>query len=206
MLRRGAVGLNLMGDFIREALVSTLDAAGQVHLTPLGYRQRDGRVLLAPFHPSQTLANLQAHGVAVLNFIDDVSVIAGCLTGRRTWPVTPAERVAVPRLAQSLAHWELEVIEVFDDATRPTFECQVVLERVHAPFTGFNRAQAAVIEAAVLVSRLDWLDPVAVRDDFSRLQTAIDKTAGPRERQGWDWLCAALAQHPRHRDTTGMRG
>ena len=190
-----------MGDFIREALVSTLNADGEVHLTPLGYRQRDERVLLAPFHPSQTLANLRAHGAAVLNFTDDVSIVAGCLTGRRAWPVAPSARIAVPRLAQSLAHWELEVVEVVEDDTRPTFLCRVLHEQVHAPFTGFNRAQAAVIEAAVLVSRLEWLDPQAVRDEFSRLRSAIDKTAGVRERLGWEWLCEARAQHPRHRDT-----
>ena len=187
-----------MAEFIREAVIATLDGVGAPHLTPLGYRQRGECVLLAPFHPSQTLANLRASGAAVLNFTDDVRVIAGCLTGRRAWPTVPAERIAVPRLADALAHWELEVIDVRDDAQRPEFTCRVIVERMHAPFTGFNRAQAAVIEAAVLVSRLDWLEPDAVVDELLRLRVAVDKTAGPHEREGWGWLCDAVASHPRH--------
>ncbi len=192
-----------MAEFIREAVIGTLDAAGEAHLTPLGYRQRGEHVLLAPFHPSQTLANLRATRAAVLNFTDDVRVVAGCLTGRRGWPTVPAERVAVPRLAASLAHWELEVIEVREDSQRPEFTCRVVVERMHAPFTGFNRAQAAVIEAAVLVSRLDWLEPDAVVDALLRLRVAVDKTAGPHEREGWKWLCEAVSRHPRYCALTG---
>lgn len=195
-----------MSEFIREAVVSTLRADGGVHLTPLGYRMRGAQVLLAPFRPSQTLANLLVRPHAVLNFTDDVRVIAGCLTGRREWPTCPSTHVPVPRLAESLAHWELEVEVSADDPLRPEFLCRVVGESLHRGFTGFNRAQAAVVEAAVLVSRLDWLPPDMVAGEFTRLQVAVDKTAGPREREAWSWLTAALAAHPHHRagETGGM--
>lgn len=189
-----------MGEFIREAVIATAEADGRAHLTPLGFRQRGEIVVLAPFHPSRTLDNLRARGVAVLNFTDDVRIIAGCLTGRRDWPTLPASTVAVPRLADPLAHWELEVEEVHEDALRPVFDCRVVAAANHRAFTGFNRAQAAVVEAAVLLSRLDWLEPGEVVDEFRRLRVAIDKTAGEREQQAWDWLCAALSAHPRHAD------
>ncbi len=189
-----------MPEFIREAVAATADADGGVHLTPLGYRQHGDRIVLAPFHPSRTLDNLRARGEAVLNFTDDVQVIAGCLTGRRDWPVVPSRVVGVPRLADCLAHWELEVVAVHDDDVRPVFECRVVADANHRPFTGFNRAQAAVIEAAVLVSRLDWLPPAEVVDAFVGLRVAVDKTAGPREARAWEWLCAALTAHPLHQD------
>ncbi len=187
-----------MSEFIREAVIATPNEDGSAHLTPLGFRQRGDIVILAPFHPSQTLENLRARGRAVLNFTDDVQVIVGCLTGRRDWPTVASSVVAVPRLAEALAHWELEVVALHDDAARPVFECRLVAEVNHRPFTGFNRAQAAVIEAAVLVSRLDWLPPAEVVDALLSLRIAVDKTAGERERRAWQWLCAAIAAHPRH--------
>lgn len=195
-----------MGEFIREAVIATANADGSTHLTPLGYRQRGDVVLLAPFHPSRTLENLRARGQAVLNFTDDVQVIAGCLTGRREWPLLASEFVAVARLADCLAHWELDIVAVHEDAQRPVFDCRILAERNHRPFTGFNRAQAAVIEAAVLVSRLDWLPASEVASAMRGLQLAIDKTAGEREHRAWQWLCEAVAAHPRHRgDAAGLR-
>ncbi len=183
---------------IREAIVTTLAADGGAHITPLGFREEAGRVVLAPFVPSVTLENLRRAGVAVLNFTDDVRVFAGCLTGRRHWPLLPAERSPVPRLADSLAHWELVVEEVAEHAERPRFFCTVTARAEHAAFCGFNRAQAAVVEGAILISRLDWLDPAQVAAEMRYLQIAVDKTAGERERDAWRWLQEAVAAHPRH--------
>ena len=68
-------------------------------------------------------------------------------------------------------------------------------EENHRPFHGFNRAQAAVVEAAILVSRLHMLPPEKIEREIGYLQIAIDKTAGPRERQAWDWLMERIAEH-----------
>jgi hypothetical protein len=67
----------------------------------------------------------------------------------------------------------------------------------HAPFRGFNRAQAAVIEGAVLVSRLHLLPAEKIDTEMQYLQIAIDKTAGPDELQAWEWLQEAVGQHRR---------
>jgi hypothetical protein len=185
---------------IREAVIVTLRLDGDAHLTPLGYRLRDGQVILAPFVPSATLDNLRAHPEAVLCFTDEVRVIAGALTGRRDWPLLPAARVTVPRLAACLAHWELQVEHEQPDRLRPEFSCRIIAQATHAPFLGFNRAQAAVVELAVLVSRLDWLETAAVRAAIAHLAHAVERTAGPAEREAWDWLMSAVAAHPRHRE------
>ncbi|MSQ66674.1 MAG: DUF447 family protein [Gammaproteobacteria bacterium] len=188
---------------IREAIVITLDADGAPHITPLGYRMIGDEVLLAPFIASQTLANLRRSPHAVLNFTDDVRILAGCLTGRRDWPTRPALRGPVPRLAEALAHWELAVLAVVEDAERPQFRCAIVARAVHGEFTGFSRAQSAVLEAAILVSRLDRLAPAKVARELGYLRSAIDKTAGPREQVAWAWLLAAVQAHPRHRAHAG---
>jgi hypothetical protein len=70
---------------IRETIVTTVNAHGQVHIAPMGVREVDGCVILAPFRPSTTLENVLATGYATINLSDDVRVFAGCLTDRRNW-------------------------------------------------------------------------------------------------------------------------
>jgi len=45
-----------------------------------------------------------------------------------------------------------------------------------------------VIEAAILVSRLDRLPAQKIDDEMRYLAIAVDKTAGPVEREAWSWL------------------
>ncbi|MBV9567547.1 MAG: DUF447 family protein [Hyphomicrobiales bacterium] len=173
---------------IREAIVTTVNAAGKAHLAPFGLIASGERWVIAPFRPSTTLDNLLAVPYAVANFTDDVRLFAGCLTGRRDWPIVPASRIVVPRLADALAHAELAVEEILEDATRPRFACGLIHEEMHAPFGGFNRAKAAVIEACILVSRLHMLPREKVEQEIAYLSTAVEKTAGAEEAQAWAWL------------------
>ncbi|MGH6927953.1 MAG: DUF447 family spectrin-like domain-containing protein, partial [Dongiaceae bacterium] len=82
-----------------------------------------------------------------------------------------------------------------EDELRPRFRCAVVHEEMHRPFHGFNRAQAAVVEGAILVSRLHMLPAEKIEREIAYLQIAIDKTARPRERQAWEWLMERMAEH-----------
>lgn len=179
---------------IRECIVTTLAADGVAHLAPLGLIEESEGWTIAPFRPSATLDNLRAIPFATASFCDDVRVFAGCLTGRRDWPLLPAARIPPPRLAAALAHAELAVVRVREDETRPRFFCRVVQRAMHAPFGGFNRAQAAVIEAAILVSRLHLLPRAEIEAEIARLRIAVEKTAGAAEREAWQWLMDAVAR------------
>ena len=183
-----------MNDQIFEVVVSTVSPAGVPHLAPMGVRYRGPQVVLMPFKPSATLDNIVASGCAVLNTVVDARVFAGCVTGRRDWPLLGAERVAGVRLACALGHVELRLAERVDDAQRPALHMARVHEVQHAPFIGFNRAQAAVLEGAILVSRLHLLPAAKVDAEMAYLQTAIDKTAGPGEHEAWAWLRDAVAR------------
>ncbi|MDT8407170.1 MAG: DUF447 family protein [Methylococcales bacterium] len=173
---------------IYETIVSTLAADGAVHLAPMGVHVDGERFRILPFRPSATLTNLQARPQAVINFCDDVRLFAGCLTGRRDWPCRPAEQIDGQILLCALSAAEVEVIDIADDDVRPAFTCAVRVRHLFRAFNGFNRAQFAVLEAAILVSRLKFLDAAKVRHDLDYLQTAIDKTAGDAEREAWGWL------------------
>jgi uncharacterized protein len=178
---------------IRETIVTTAAVDGSVHMAPLGLVADGDGWIIAPFHPSKTLDNLRAVPFAVANYTDDVRVFAGCLTGRHQWPTAASEEVPVQRLAGALAHAELAVERVVEDAQRPRFHCRVMRIVSHAPFLGFNRAQAAVIEAAILVSRLDMLPHEKVEQEIAYLEIAIGKTAGDAEREAWGWLMERVA-------------
>ena len=180
---------------IIETIVTTISAQGVAHIAPLGLIAEGERWIIAPFHPSTTLANLRETPFAVANLTDDVQIFAGCLTGRRDWPLTPANVVSAPRLADSNAHLELAVAEVREDAQRPRFVCRIVHRASHRPFDGFNRAQAAVIEAAVLISRLHLLPRADIEADLARLEAIVRKTASGAEQQAWGWLADKAAEH-----------
>jgi uncharacterized protein len=64
----------------------------------------------------------------------------------------------------------------------------------HRPWSGFNRAQAAVLECAVLVSRLKMLSADKVEAELKYLEIAIAKTAGAREEEAWGWLMERIAE------------
>jgi hypothetical protein len=75
------------------------------------------------------------------------------------------------------------VVEL-DDSTERT---HIVAEVVHTgrlrDFVGFNRARHAVLEAAILATRLHLTGAEPVVAEFERLQVMIDKTGGEREQQ-----------------------
>ena len=181
--------------FIRESIVTTRNADGSAHVAPLGVIVERPHLVIAPFHPSTTLENLRRHPFACVNYATDVRVFAGCVSRRRRdWPVVAAERTRGWRLACALSHEEVEVAAVIEDSERPRFRCISVHRATHAPFEGFNRAQAAVIEAAILVSRLHMLPAAKVETELAYLRIAIDKTAGEEEREAWAWLLATVAE------------
>lgn len=184
---------------IFETVVTTLERDGGTHVAPMGIRRFGGEVLIAPFRPSRTLDNLLADRRAVVNMTDDVTVFAGCVAGRTDWSLVPALRIRGARLSQALAHLEVELTQVEDDPERPRCRCRIVHEASHAPFRGFNRAQAAVVEAAILVSRLDRLPAEKIDREIAYLRIAVDKTAGPRERRAWRWLMERIDAHRRAR-------
>jgi hypothetical protein len=187
---------------IHETIVTTVDLQGEVHIAPIGVIEERTRWIIAPFRPSKTLDNLSVVPFAIANCTDDVRVFAGCLTGRKDWPTVSCEGNPAPRLAKCLAHVSLRVVEVAEDELRPRFSCELLAHVAHAPFAGFNRAQAAVIEAAILVSRLHILSRERIEREIAALDVAIAKTAGANERIAWGWLMEKIAAHY----ATGERG
>ena len=177
---------------IQETIVTTQNSSGIAHIAPMGIHVNGDDFIILPFRPSTTLNNLLESQTAVLNYCDDVRVFAGCLTGRRDWPLFAAEKINGQVLECALAHTEVELVRIEEDPTRPRLFCKAVHTVNHAPFKGFNRAQYSVLEAAILISRLNRLPLTKIEEEIDYLRIGLEKTAGIRELEAWVWLMAVI--------------
>ena len=160
---------------ILETIITSIDINGKPHLAPFGVRMENENIIISPYKPSHTHENILATKLAVMNNTDDVRVFAGALTGREPWSLLPTSDIKGFRLKNCLAHAQLKLMEVRDDALRPQLVMQSIKHESHAAFNGFNRAQGAVLELAVMVSRLERLSKAKVMAELKYLQIAICK-------------------------------
>ena len=178
---------------INEIILITECEDGSPYIAPFGIRERDGLILIAPFRPSTSLDNLLSGRRATINTTDDVRIFAGALTGKRTWLVE--DRAGALILETTLTYKSLKLEKVEDDIQRPKLYFSVLTEEMLRPFQGYNRAQAAVVELCVLVSRLNMLPIEKITAELEYLRIAIEKTAGATEQEAWGWLVEAIENH-----------
>lgn len=178
---------------ISEIILITENADGSPHIAPFGMRERDGLILIAPFRPSTSLDNLLSGRAVTVNLTDDVRIFAGALTGRRQWQASKCHGAWV--LDSALSYQALKLAKIEEDAQRPHLYFEITKAENLKPFKGYNRAQAAVIELCVLVSRLNRLPAEKIKSEMTYLQIAIDKTAGEDELEAWAWLLEAVENH-----------
>jgi hypothetical protein len=176
---------------ILEALVTTLDADGAPHLAPMGPRVTAdfARFTLRPFPISNTYQNLLRHREGVLHVTDDALLLAKAAIGVATLPpVRAAERVRGFVLADCCRFYEFAVTSVDATGERVNVEADVVHAGRVRDFFGFNRAKHAVVEAAILATRLHLLPLAEVAAEFKKFRVVVGKTGGPDEHAAMDLL------------------
>jgi hypothetical protein len=170
---------------ILEGLVTTLDAGGAMHVAPMGpHVDREiYRFSLRPFPSSRTLDNLRRHGEGVLHVTDDVLLLARAAIGTVDPPPPhrPAKHVRGYVLTGACRAFEFQVRAMDDSERRIKIECEVVHAQTLRDFFGLNRAKHAVVEAAILATRLHLLPLEGVRAELARLRVLVDKTGGDQE-------------------------
>lgn len=187
---------------ILEGLVTTTDDAGGLHVAAMGpavdeaERAADHltRLVLRPFATSQTATHLLRRPQGVFHLTDDVLLLARLAVGD---PVSPAARPAAAVggwiLDDACAAWEF-VIEATDSSSdRLRLDARVVATHHGRPFFGFNRAAHAVVEGAILVTRLHLLGAEEIGRRLADLEPLVAKTGGQRERRAFDLLTARAA-------------
>ena len=183
---------------ILEGIVTTLAADGSLNVSPMGplVDRQITQLTLRPYQTSRTYQNLKRTGRGVLQVTDDVELIAQAAIGRLISPalVARAEANAIPCawqpliLAAACRWFAFRVTSLDDAAERTTIECEVIDQGDIRPFFGFNRAKHAVIEAAILATRIHLLPPEEIQQEFDRLSILIHKTAGSQEQRAFDLL------------------
>lgn len=176
---------------IIETIVTSVDPGGAANFAPMGVEWDEETIVLKPFLETTTFRNVSATRAAVINVTDDVLTFARAAISSPQFPARPAAVVSGVVLAAVCSWREVEVLSIDATPPRSRIETRVVHRGYQRDFIGFNRARHAVLEGAILATRLHLLPAEQIRADYARLQVLIDKTAGPREREAW----AVLLEH-----------
>ncbi len=183
---------------ILESLVTTVNEDGSPNVSPMGPTVtesffRDAGELsfeLRPFNTSRTFANLERTRSGVLHVSDNVEIFAKAAIGKlNPLPdLVPAEKVDGFAISDACRWYEFEVTYIDETGPRMHLNCRSVRTFRNRDFWGFNRAKHAVIEAAILATRVDFLPAEEIREQFVRLKTIVDKTGGDQEHNAFDLL------------------
>jgi hypothetical protein len=178
---------------ILEGIVTTLDESGALNVAPMGpdVEEDSPRLVLRPFATSTTYRNLAATGEGVLHVTDDVLMLARSAIGRLEPGSLATRRAAVVRgkiLLDACRYREFRVTDIDASRERVTINAEVVAEGRLRDFFGLNRAKHAIVEAAILATRADFLPLAGILDDYRKLAVLVEKTGGGAERAAFDLL------------------
>lgn len=151
---------------------------------------------LRPYRTSQTYQNLKRTSEGVLHVTDDVELLARSAINRLdTLPeLRPASAVAGWVLADCCRWFAFRVASLDDREERTTIECETVDRGRMRDFVGFNRACHAVIEAAILATRIDFLPHDEIIQSFAELAVLVEKTGGGKQRRAFQFLESYVAE------------
>jgi len=183
---------------ILEGIVSTVSPEGIVNIAPMGPQVEPSmqRFLLRPFRTAQTYRNLKAHGEGVLHVTDDALLLAKAALGA----IKPPPATFVARcvrgvvLRDSCRYYEFRVTSLDDREDRARIDAEVVHSGRLRDFFGWNRAKHAVVEAAILATRTDFLPLDEIEAEYRKLAVLIDKTGGDDEHQAFVLLREHVAR------------
>jgi hypothetical protein len=193
---------------ILEGIVTTMSPDGAVNIAPMGphlLNSPDGelqRFLLRPFQTAQTYRNLVGHPEGVLHVTDDVLLLARAAVGRvePPPPLRPAENVRGWVLCDCCRFYEFRIVSWDKESERTNLGAEVVHWGRGRDFFGLNRAKHAVVEAAILATRLALLPHAEIEAEYRKLMVLVDKTGGSQEKQAFallsDYVAAAGAPSP----------
>jgi hypothetical protein len=177
---------------ILEGIVTTRNPDRSVNISPMGPRvdSEMERLVLRPYQTSTTYQNLKRTGEGVLHVTDDVLLLAQAAVGQPDpMPrMIDAKTIDGVILADACRWYAFHVESLDDRHDRTEIIARVVDRGTLRDFFGFNRAKHAVVEAAILATRTEFLPPDEIRQDFARLAPLVEKTGGPREHEAFDFL------------------
>ncbi len=167
---------------IVETIFSTQDSSGLANFAPMGVQWGEEALTIRPFRDTCTYRNLLATGFGVVNLTDDVLAFVQSALYDAVLPYFPAR--AVPGVVfQNTCSWrEVEVVSETGSPERAEMHCRVVYRGWLRDFVGICRAQGAVIEAAILATRIHLYAQNNVLDKLEQYEQIVQKTGDDTER------------------------
>src|SRR5262249_33995741 len=112
----------------------------------------------------------------------------------------PATQVRGHILPSACRFYEFRVNHLDDSQDRTEIWGTVVASGRQRDFFGFNRGKHAVVEAAILATRLHILPPAEILAEYQKLAVLVEKTGGKQEHKAFellrDHVQQALAHQP----------
>ena len=173
---------------IIEAIVTTLNEQGEANFAPMGVTIGDGEILIRPYQESATYRNLLATGQAVVHLTYNVRLFAEGAVSSPQFPAFPADVVRGLVLKDACSYYECSVIQADTAHERADFRCQVVKKGFLREFIGFNRAKNAIIEAAILATRVRFLGVEKILQEYLRFSEIVKKTGAEEEVKAMRYL------------------
>jgi hypothetical protein len=173
---------------IIETIVTTVNQQGEANFAPMGVTIGDGEIRIRPYKDSATYRNLLATGAAVVNVTDNARLFAEGAISSPQFPAFPADMVQGLVLKDACSYYECSVIEADAASERANFRCRVVKKGTLREFIGFNRAKNAIIEAAILATRVRFIGVEKILQEYCRLSEIVKKTGGEEEIRAMQYL------------------
>jgi hypothetical protein len=183
---------------ILEGIVTSRNDDGSINVAPMGpiVDETMTWLRLRPFQSSTTFHNLRRQRAGVFHVVDDVLLLAKAAVGALSEvPETrPAVKIDGAVLADACRWYEFEVESLDESHERAEFMARVVNVGRIRDFFGFNRAKHAVLEGAILATRVHLIAPAELRSELERLRIPVQKTAGPRELEAFGLIETSIEQ------------
>lgn len=183
---------------IIEGLITTVSTEGRVNLAPMGPIVEGDfeSMLLRPWKGSTTYSNLCSGDAAVFHVVDEVDLIVQAVM--KQMPESPAinkaDQINGWVLDDCCRWFELQIAARDLALDRAEISAVVVHSGQRRAFRGFNRARHAILEAAILATRIQFLKQDELALQFGYFRSAVEKTGTDRHRQLFQLLCDFVAE------------
>jgi hypothetical protein len=142
-------------------------------------------VTIRPFRNTNTCRNLLSTGYGVANLSDDVLAYVQCALYDAVLPYFPAKTMPGVVFEGACSWREVMLISQPGAGDRAELCCRVLHEGRQKDFVGFCRAGNAVIEAAILATRLSLYAPQLVNERMIHYGEIVEKTGSENDKQAF---------------------
>ncbi len=179
--------------------MTTENTDGTMNVSPMGPRVDESleTFTLRPFQTSTTYRNLKRTGTGVFHVTDDVELLARAAVGKLVDApaVRKVDGVAGFVLTDACRWFALRVENLDDREERTVITCRTTYRLEQRPFFGLNRAKHAVVEAAILATRLHLIPRCDIEKQLAALRPLVDKTGGAAEQRAFAFLEDYVREH-----------